>query len=209
MDDLGAMGIFAYLSSEFEHTDELIQAVVIHKTVVDLKDLMGSEKLTATLMDCGTKILFEEPVFPNFFLGHTDDIFDSITHPALKMTMKNNFQTKANEILSSKVRGVRKFILNLPDGLKCKMGYMNAQNNRRILSGVMSSAQDVFSAAVTGAAQDFHNSTLVVTYVIAVDSEQKIIRNVVDVGNEVETFFKRMSVAPPSPWEWDHLKKSS
>ena len=43
MDDLGAMGIVAYLSSEFEHTDELIQAVVIHKTVVDLKDLMGSE----------------------------------------------------------------------------------------------------------------------------------------------------------------------
>ena len=43
MDALGATGIFAYLSSDFEHTNELIQAMVIHKTVVDLKDLMGSE----------------------------------------------------------------------------------------------------------------------------------------------------------------------
>ena len=42
-DDLGELGIFAYISSEIEYSDELVQALVIHKTVADLKDLMDGQ----------------------------------------------------------------------------------------------------------------------------------------------------------------------
>ena len=200
IDDLGALGLYAYVLSENKHSDELIQAMVIHKTVIDLKDLMGDSKITATLMECGTKILIEEPNVPNFFSVHTNSIFNNIDHPALQTAMKNNFQTKFNEISISTSRRTRKYILRLPDGMKCKMGYMNPMTNRRVLAGVMSSAHKVFEAANTGAADDFHNSMIMVTYVIAIDSEQqKIIRNAADVGNEVAHFFKRMSVNANPP----------
>lgn len=197
MEDLGIMRIFAYVSSEVEYSDELIQALVIHKTVVDLKDCMGTEKLTASLMECGTRILFEEPAIPNFFASQADEIFSNIDHKALKVAMKNNFQTKVNEITSISGRRVRKFVLKLPDGMRCKMGFMNPSNTRRILTGVMGCAHEKYSAGNTsGSGVDFLNSLIVVTYTIAIDSEQKIIRNV-DIGNGVDDFFKRMSISKP------------
>ena len=100
MDNLGVMGIFAYISSEIEYTDELIEALVIHKTLVDMKDLMGTSKITASLLECGTRILIEEPAVPNFFASHTNDIFANFDHPALKTAMQNKFQTKINEIMA-------------------------------------------------------------------------------------------------------------
>ena len=75
------------------------------------------------------------------------------------------------------------------------MGYMNPSNNRRVLKGVMNSAHTVYPAAQTGAVDDFHNSMITVSYTIALETEKKIIRST-DIEDEVETFFKRMSVRP-------------
>ena len=171
-----------------------MEALVIHKTIQDLEDLMDPiRKVTVKLMECGTKLLVEEPSVPHYFHTQPDEMFESFENAEICRAIQTAHEYKMTSIRSVTSRHTKTYILNIPDGLKCKMGYTNPMNACRVLNGTMSWAVKTFPNNMTGAGIDLEFRMVTVTYVIAIETEeQKIIRNPSGTA-EVTKFFKRMS----------------
>ena len=150
-------------------------------------------KVTVKLMECGTKLLVEEPSVPHYFHTQPDEIFETFENAEICRAIQTAHEYKMTSIRSVTSRHTKTYILNLPDGLKCKMGYTNPMNARRVLNGTMSCAVKTFPSNTTGAGIHLEFQMVTVTYVITIKTEeQKNIRNPSGMG-EVTKLFKRMS----------------
>lgn len=186
-------GFSGYISPAFEYGNEMIEAVVLHKQVLDIEDIMDhNRKIVLTLLDCGKKVLVEEPAVPHYFHTHSEQMFLGVQNPEVKRAIKTAHVYKMNDILNNPERLMKKYILNLPEGVTCKMGYMNPSNGR-ILVGSMNVAEKTLPTSFTKAKNDMIFTMATITYVVALDAdEQKIIRSDPAIGNEAADFFARM-----------------
>ena len=178
------------MSSSFIFNDEMIEAVVLHKQLLDVEDMRDqNHKLVVSLLECGTKILVEEPSVPHFYHTHVDEILGGVHHGEARRAIETAHNYKMNAILANPDRRMKKYILNLPNGLRCKMGYMNPTSGRILIGSMNISSQQVPNKK--GVLINF--SMVTVTYAIVVDTEdQKVVRKNPNVGNEAEDCLSRM-----------------
>jgi hypothetical protein len=184
-------GFCAFESASFIFEDEMIDAVVLHKQILDVEDLKDkTSRLVVSLLECGTKILVEEPAVPHYYHTHVDQILQGIKHGEARRAIETAHICTMNSIMSNPDRHMKKYILNLPVGLKCKMGYMNPTAGRILVGSMNVASQQILNNK--GVFLKFTMAT--VTYAIAIDTEdQKVVRKNPNVGNEVEDCLSRMS----------------
>jgi hypothetical protein len=184
-------GFYAFLSEQFIFDGEMIGAVVLHKLLNDVQDTMDEHvRLIVSLMECGTKILVEEPAVPHFFYTHTHQMLAGIGDAEARRAIEAPHVYKMNKILHDPNRRMKKYILNLPSGIKCKMGYMNPSSGR-VLIGSMN-VSDRTIVAASGLQCYFTMGTI--TYAIALDTEDtKVVSKNPKVGNEALDYFTRRS----------------
>jgi hypothetical protein len=131
-------GFYAFLASSFVYNHEEIEALVLHKQLFDVEDMRHANcMVVVSLLECGTKLLVEEPAVPHFFHSHVDQMLVGIKqhHEAYRAILTAHV-CKMNGILADPERLMRKYILNFPSGVRCKMGYMNPSTGR-VLVGSM------------------------------------------------------------------------
>jgi hypothetical protein len=186
-------GFYAFVSESFQFRDESISVVILHKEVLDVEDMRyPGQMIVLSLLECGTKILVEEPAVPHFFHTHVNQMLHGIkdqeAHRAIRVSHDHNM----NAIMLDPARVVKKYILNLPVGMKCQMGYMNPTTGRVLVGSMNLATQKI---VFKNRLMTFTMST--VTYAIAIDDgDQKVVRKNPHVGNEAADFFARMS--PPT-----------
>jgi hypothetical protein len=96
-----------------------------------------------------------------------------------------------NRIIQDPKRRIKKYILNLPFGIKCKMGLMNPTSGR-VLIGSMNVSDRTIIVPQTGIQCYFTMATM--TYAIALHTDDpKVIMKYTAVGNEALDYFKRRS----------------
>jgi hypothetical protein len=193
-------GFYAFKTSSFVYNDEDIEAVFLHKTLVDVEDARDKNLMVALrLLDCGTKILVEEPCVPHYFHTHVEQMLEGIRHPEARRAIEKVHNCTMNDIVDAPDRFLKKYILTLPSGVKCKMGYMNPSSGQ-VLIGSMNVSEQEYSRGVDAQTghmlPPLHFTMTTITYAIAVDSEknQKIVRKNPIVGNEADDAFARMSI---------------
>jgi hypothetical protein len=185
-------GFHCFLSESFIYNDESIVAVILHKQLLDPKDIMDTkQQLVLTLLECGTKILVEEPSVPHYFHTNVNEILAGVEHTEARRAIETAFVCKLNGILAYPERHMKKYVLNLPVGLKCKMGHMNPTTGR-ILVGSLNIAEQNINHEETGL--EMFSTMATVTYAIALDTDDpKVVRKNPAVGSEGLDYFKRMS----------------
>jgi hypothetical protein len=185
-------GFHAFLSESFIYNDESIVAVVLHKQLLDVKDIMDTkQQIVLTLLECGTKILVEEPSVPHYFHTHVNEILAGIEHPEARRAIEVAHVYKMNGIQADPERHMKKYILNLPVGIKCKMGHMNPSTGR-VLVGSLNIAEQNYKHEETGL--ELFSTMATLTYAIAMDTDDpKVVRKNPAVGSEGLDYFKRMS----------------
>jgi hypothetical protein len=185
-------GFYAFLSEQFIFEGEMIGAVILHKVLYDVQDTMDeSVRLAVSLLECGTKILVEEPAVPNFFFTHTHQILAGIDHAEARRAIETPHVYKMNAIRQDPQRCSKKYILNLPLGVKCKMGMMNPPPGRTLL-GSMNVSDRTIIVPHNGLQCYFTMATM--TYAVALDTDdRKVITKNPAVGNEALDYFTRRS----------------
>ena len=69
-------GFYAFVSPAFEFDSEVMETLVMQKTILGLEDLMDPIcKVRVKLMECGTTLLVEEPSLPHYFHTQPNEIF--------------------------------------------------------------------------------------------------------------------------------------
>jgi hypothetical protein len=186
-------GFNAFLASEFVHSGDAIEAVVLHRQLHDVGDIINSNhRIAVSLMECGTKILVEEPAVPGFFHTHVDSILSGIDHPETQRAIQTAHLSQMNSILADPDRGMKRYILKLPPGVKCKMGYTNPSSGRGLLGSMNVSEKMVPVVRDMGVIENVVFSMVTITYVIALDKdEHKIVQKNPALGNEAADYFNR------------------
>jgi hypothetical protein len=137
-------GFSAFLSTSFICNDEMVDAVILHKQLLDVEDMRDkNQKLQVSLMECGTKYLVEEPSVPHFYHTHVDQMLAGIQNGEARRAIQTAHTYKVNAIMATPDRHMKKYVLNLPVGVKCKMGYMNPPNGRVLLGNMNISTQQI------------------------------------------------------------------
>jgi hypothetical protein len=184
-------GFCAFKSSSFVIEFEEIEAIILHKEICDIENMRHQNAMiVVSLMECGTKLLVEEPSVPHFYHTHTDQILDGITHTETRRAIQTAHSCKMNDISGDPERKMKNYILNFPPGISGKMGFMNPVSGR-ILVGSMNMS---YRNAMDDKGNVITFTMATVTYAVAVDTDdQKIVRKNPAVGNEASNFFARMS----------------
>jgi hypothetical protein len=154
--------------------------------------LKENNKIVLRLSDCGTKILVEEPSVPHFFHTHVNGILEGIKDIETRRAIQVAHNYKMNEICDKPEQATQKYILNLPPGKKCKMGFMNPSSGRVLVGSMNVSNQKVTFPGAPGLEFEFTMPTI--TYAIAIDDgSQKVVTKNPAIGNEGLDYFARMS----------------
>jgi hypothetical protein len=185
-------GFTAYLLPQFQYENEYIEAIVLNKVVSDMEDMIGADKVSVSLLECGTKLFVQEPAVSRFMVTNYPESFSGFADSLqLHESILNTHEMLLHDILSDESRRTKKYILNLPAGYRCKMGYMNPLNGER-LKGVLHYATTTLGTEVTGFPNDLECLHPSVTWIAVLDKEPKFIRRHAGVDAEFANLFQRM-----------------
>jgi hypothetical protein len=188
-------GFLIYKLTSVEFENEVIDAVVLTKHIHDMNDTRSSEKIQVSLLPCCTKLLVTEPSVSQFMKLRYEQTFHGLTrHPFLHRALITMHQVFLQKIDSDPNRKSKKYVLCLPPGYKCKMGYMNPANGSKLI-GIMNCSITRMEAGETNLRNDFDVIHPTVTFTIALDvGEPKFIQQDPNVDNVFYEFFGRMNV---------------
>jgi hypothetical protein len=145
-------------------------------------------------MECGTKILVEEPSVPHFFHTHVDSILAGVEHGEARRAIETAHLSQMNAIHADPERSMKRYILKLPPGIKCKMGYMNPPPGRTLIGNMNVSEKIVPLIQDNGTIENVLFSMPTITYLVVVDKDQqKIVKKNPAIGNEAADYFARRS----------------
>jgi hypothetical protein len=188
--------------AEFEYGNEAIEAVSLTKYVTDFNDLHGDDGISVVLMECGTRFLVTEPSVSHFLKTNYDQSFsglESTENAGLHSSLISAHRAFVHEIRSNPLRRFKQYVLKLPYGYKCQLGFMNPTTVRR-LKGSMNVAETTLIHQKTRLAEDMDFEHGTVTYVCALLKDQKkVIRNEIEENHEFNDFFDRLHVSAFSP----------
>jgi hypothetical protein len=194
-------GIFAYRSPQFEFVNgtvnESIEAVVVHKQICDIYDLLGSSKtskISASLLADGSGILIEEPSLPLFMIDKIDNLYaNTFKDEELTKALKQAHSYTATAVVQSVDRRTKKYILRFPDEIRCILGYMNPSNGQKLMP-FYNVTTEVLKTETTGSANNFEFTQVLATFVAAIENaERRVLKINNDDNSEIRDLFNRMS----------------
>lgn len=187
-------GWYVLKLDRFEHSDALVEAIVIMKYLPDMEDLQGENRTKVFLSECGTKLYVKEPTVSSFMT--TTGIYEGawrmlLNQPPLYQALVNAHMVSMREVDRIPDRRCRRYVLTVPVGMRLQMGFTNPNTGRQ-LSGKMGVAITVMNGTNDRGQTvrlDIPHPT--VTYIVAIEDEDegRILRNDPTIGNEFIDFF--------------------
>jgi hypothetical protein len=130
-------GFTIYLLPTFQFENKYVEAIVLTKIAPNLEDMIGPDKISVPLLECGTKFLVQEPSVSRVMTTNYSEAFNGF---APNVHLHENVLSMHVMLLSQideiETRCTKRYFLKLLSGYKCKMGYLNPASGER-LSGVL------------------------------------------------------------------------
>lgn len=187
-------GWYVLKLDRFEHSDALVEAIVIVKYLPDMQDLQRENRTKVFLSECGKKLYVKEPTISSFLT--TAGIYEGawrmlLNQGPLYQALVNAHMVSMREVDRIPERRCRRYVLTVPDGIRLQMGFTNPNTGRQ-LSGSMGVAITIMNGTnATGQTVRLDIPHPTVTYVVAIEDEDegRILRNDPTIGNEFINFF--------------------
>jgi hypothetical protein len=145
-------------------------------------------------MNMSKPFLVQEPAISRFMNSNYPESFAGYDHLLLvQETLINMHESLLANIAEDDSRRTKKYILNLPAGVRCKMGYMNPLNGER-LTGTLNFATTILGRELTNLDHDLECVHPTVTFLAVLDKEPRFIRRHAAVDNEFANMFNRISI---------------
>jgi hypothetical protein len=197
---------FAHRNRQFEFVkgaiQESIDSIVVHKQVCDITDFTGSKHskiIRAFLLDNKRGIKWQEPSLSDFMITQVDQIFkrgDAFKDEEMSKSLKASHLYNVVSICDDPKRQLRTFVLLFPDDIVGRMGYMNPSEGLELTPHYTVVRQCVKKEVCNGP-KDLDFTQVLVSFVIAVESEEnrllKLIEKKEEVNHSLADLYKRMS----------------
>jgi hypothetical protein len=154
---------------QFQYDNEYIEAIALTKYIPDMVDLLG---ISVSLLECGTRFLVQEPSISRFMsTNYAECIAGFADNVYVHETLVNMHEMLlATLLVEDNTRRTKRYILKLPAGIKCKMGYNNPIN-RQQLSGNLNYATTTLGTALTNLSADIECIHPSITFLVVMDKE--------------------------------------